>query len=311
MDPGGQAYGQALVVKIGPAAEGEAERRGYDTFARFGLPAGCRPAMLAYARSGGLSGLCYAFIGDGGTLTDDLQRGDPATLDLALDAVSDALRDEWGGPYLIRDESDIARRYLDRHFAGYRAAAKTEAVLYACAARYFGAKRDGGRWLIGETAFPSPYAALFAPGARRPYRSCIVHGDLNSDNVLIAPDRKSVAFVDFRNTGRGHIYEDLIALEASIRINFPADGAFGEILQTERLIALDRAGPDPYSASIRKIRETADRCFADRADDPTYNFAVAAIGLRLMQATDLSQTARARITAATLWAGKALTERSA
>ena len=42
------------------------------------------------------------------------------------------------------------------------------------------------------------------------------------------------------------------------------------------------------------------------AGDRAYHFAVAAVGLRLMQAVDLSDTARARITAATLWAVKAL-----
>ncbi len=314
MDPDGQVNGSPVVVKIAPRAEGEAERGNYDKFVRFSLPAACRPALLAYASSGNLSGLCYSFVGgcDGAsldTLTDNLQCRDVATLDLALGVICDATRGSWGGPHLIREESDIARRYLYRHFTGHRAAAKTEATLNACAARYFDARQKDGRWLIGAAEFPSPYAVLFATGRKRPYFSGIVHGDLNSDNILVAQDRKGVTLVDFRNTGRGHIYEDLVALEASIRINYAADTAFGDILETERRIALGQptSGDDSYSASIQKIRDTATRCFGRRADDSTYHFAVAAIGLRLMQARDLSHVARARITASALWAAKALT----
>jgi len=43
-------------------------------------------------------------------------------------------------------------------------------------------------------------------------------------------------------------------------------------------------------------------------DDANYHFAVAAIGLRLMQIVDLSHVARARITASALWAAKALAQ---
>ena len=54
------------------------------------------------------------------------------------------------------------------------------------------------------------------------------------------------------------------------------------------------------------LRAAAARDYGVGAGDRAYHFAVAAVGLRLMQAVDLSDTARARITAATLWAVKAL-----
>ena len=115
-----------------------------------------------------------------------------------------------------------------------------------------------------------------------------------------------MTLVDFLKTGRGHVYEDLVALEASVRINYPPDASFGEILETERRIALGLRLPrnDPYSASIRKVRDAALRHFGRVEDDANYHFAVAAIGLRLMRALDLSHIARARITASALWAAK-------
>jgi hypothetical protein len=230
-------------------------------------------------------------------------------VELVLRRIFDPLRDTWYGPGLVRTERDIARRYLDRYFTGPRSTAATEATLRACAARYFNARQRDGRYVIGRLSFPSPRATVFASDRKRPYRSCILHGDLNSDNIVVVDDDPAGAtVVDFEKTGRGHVHEDLIHVEASVRINYARDASFGEILEKERLIALAQRRPDndPYSVSIRKIRDAAFRYFGRVEDDANYHFAVAAIGLRLMQARDLSHTARARITASALWAAKAL-----
>jgi hypothetical protein len=130
---------------------------------------------------------------------------------------------------------------------------------------------------------------------------------MNSDNILIPGDAAGVTLVDFQKAGRGHIYEDLVALETSVRINYPPDAGFGEILEIERLIARGQWPPalGPYAQSIRRIRDAASRRFGP-PDDDTYHFAVAAIGVRLMQAVDVSDVARARITASTLWATQML-----
>ena len=138
---------------------------------------------------------------------------------------------------------------------------------------------------------------------------------MNSDNVLVGSEGARLAFVDFQHTGRGHVYEDVAALETCVRINYPGDTSFGDILETERLIARGPVGRLPlprasYAAAIRKIRAVAFSYFGRLEDSSTYHFAIAALGLRLMQAVDLSPIARARITASTLWAAKALTEGS-
>jgi hypothetical protein len=218
------------------------------------------------------------------------------------------MRDTWYGADLCRTESDIARRYLGRYFAGARSTAANETALSACAARYFGARQKNGRYVIGKLSFPSPRATLFETGPKRRYQSCILHGDLNSDNIVIADDPSRAAMVDFQKTGRGHVYGDLIHVEASIRINYVPDASLEEVLERERLIAVGRRSlfDDPYSASIRRIRNTAFRYFGGVEDEANYHFAIAAVGLRLMQATDLSHIARARITASALWAAKAL-----
>lgn len=309
--PGRKTRGAPVVMKIASRAQGQGEKANYDKFAR-ALPAACRPELLGFVRTRAYSGLCYSFVGDSGglkpdTLTASLQHGDTKKLDVVLRRLFAPMRDAWYSPAVTRAERDIAKRYLDRYFTGRGPMGKTEATLQACAARYFKARQQGGRYVIGGLSFPSPRATLFDSRRKRPYRSCILHGDLNSDNIVFSDDPSDVVVVDFQKTGRGHVYEDLIHVEASVRINYPRDASFGEILEKERLIALRRRSrKDPYSASIRKIRGAAFGYFGGVEDESNYHFAVAAISLRLMQAVDLSHTARARVTASALWAAKVL-----
>jgi hypothetical protein len=313
--PGRAIKGAPVVMKIAPDLQCVREKANYDACVRHTLPAASRPELLGFVRTRTHSGLCYSFVGRadgvrGDTLTDCLQRGDLAKLDLVLRSLIKPMRNTWHAAALLRMERDIAKRYLDRYFTGPRSTAQTESTLQACAVRYFGAQQKAGRCVIGELSFPSPRTILFASRRKRPYRSCIIHGDLNSDNLIFTGGRSgvaNVAMIDFQKTGRGHVHEDLIALEASVRINFPQDTGCSDILEQERLIALGRGSrKDPYTASIRKIRDSATRHFGQVEDAANYHFAVAAIGLRLMQATDLVHVARARITASTLWAAKVL-----
>ena len=307
---GREAQGSPVIVKIAPRAEGAREKANYDKHVRWALPSSCRPDLLGFGRTRTYAGLCYSFVGgsDGArvdTLTGCLQRGDTHKLELVLRRVFAPMRDTWYSPDQVRAKRDIAQRYLDRYFTGPRSTATNEAKLRACAARYFNARQSGGRWVIDGLSFPSPRATLFASDRKRSYHTCILHGDLNSDNIVVADDPARVAVVDFQKTGRGHVYADFIHVEASVRINYVRDASFSEILEKERLIALGRRPrDDPYSASIRRIRNAAFRHFGNMEDEANYHFAVAAIGLRLMQAVDLSHIARARITASALWAAK-------
>jgi hypothetical protein len=310
-----QVKGIPIVLKISPRAEGEDEKSNYEQFVRSALPIMCRPELLGFARTRGHAGLCYSFVGarEGykvDTLTSYLQRGDTTKVALVLRSIFDPIRDTWYGSPLIRAESDIALRYLARYFARQREAVESEAILQACATRYFNAERIDGGCAIGGTSFPSPHLLLFANDRERPYHSCILHGDLNTDNIIAAHEHARVTLVDFQKTGRGHVYEDLVALEAGVRINYPPDASFSQILESERLIALGLPGigRDPYDATIRQIRATALRFFGGLEGNANYHFSVGAIGLRLMQAADLSHVARARITASALWAAKMLLE---
>jgi hypothetical protein len=290
--------------------------------------------LLAFAKTRTRTALCYSFAGnrDGSrlTLTQSLQQGDVAKIDLVLSGLFASLHRSWYSRGVIRGHRDICGRYLKRFFGGphHQSAQQDETALAVCAARYFKARKKDGGYVIGGEWFPSPYKVLFASGLQLPWHSCILHGDLNTDNILIgegggpdrAGDRTSIKLIDFLHTGRGHVFEDLASVEQSIRINYPPHAgkqralkknkAFSEILETERAIALrqPQKGKDPYAASIRKVRAAAVRYFGKIEDDAAWDVTIAALGLRLMQATDLTHVARARIVAAALWSAKVLAD---
>jgi hypothetical protein len=299
------------VVKISPLEKGVSEKANYDQFVRPHLPVACRADLLGFAQAYGRAALCYSFVGDGErpeTLTDRFAAGDGAALNFVLSTIFERLRQSWYSSHLIEVETDLARYYLDRYFEDLTAAAEAEATLFGCASRYFGARPRGEGYSIGEAVFPSVCGSLFSPEGEREYRSCVLHGDLNTDNVIVDRNRAFARLIDFQRTGRGHIYQDLVSLEASVRINYPSSVPIGDILEIERLIALGEPGTwaNGYAVAISHIREAARRIFGFDEGPSAYRFSVAAIGLRLMKATDLSDAARARISASTLWAAKAL-----
>lgn len=310
--PARRAEGPPVVVKISPRADGVREKANYDKLVRDALPPACRPDLLGFCCSREYAALCYSHAAPRGasrveTLTQSLQRGDTAKVGLVLRRLFDPLCDSWYHPSQLRAQRDIAQRYRNRYFRTPRSARDNEARLGACAARYFKARQKDGRYVAADMSFPSLRATLFDTGEMRPYLSCLLHGDLNSDNIILSGRPARAALVDFQKTGRGHVYEDLLHVEASVRINHPQPASFAGILETERLIACGRRPRgDPYTMAIHKIRAAAARYFGHIEDPANYHYATAAIGLRLMQATDLTHVARARITASALWAAKVL-----
>ena len=300
----GSPPGMPLVVKIVSLADGLAEQANYDRYVRPFLPAAYRPELLGFATTGDQAALCYSFVGTGvssTTLTEFLARGELKSVDCLLHGVFD----RWYDGRIIHQESDLARRYLDRFFIERCKAAAAEATLSACANMCFGARPENGGYIVDGTWLPSPHAVLFATGRELPYSSCIIHGDLNSDNIVFADGGLVPTLVDFRETGRGHIFEDLVSLELSVRINYPATASWADIFETERRIAAGEWHQSSYATAIGGIRDAAARYFG-QLEDRTYHYAAAAIGLRVLMIPELSDAARARVTASTLHAARSL-----
>src|SRR3546814_6418707 len=111
--------------------------------------------------------------------------------------------------------------------------------------------------------------------------------------VFVGPNGAPVQLIDFPRTGRGHVYQDLVSLEASVRINYPSEASYDDILKTERLIARGESGipEDPYELAIGKIRDAAHRIFCSEAAQAAFHFAVAVVGWGWLLGTERADAA--------------------
>lgn len=306
-----------VVVKIVSHEKGRQEKSAYDEFVRPAVPLHFRPELFGFMGSENYSALCYAYIGgrcaDPNTISSQLQNRNLGPIDVFLDDIFSKMGNTWYHKDMLQHEEGISGYYIDRYFPDHDRLIENSATLARLSEEYFGLPQSNGLCALDGCSIAPSFEALFRTGRSHRYSSCILHGDLNSDNILIGSDQASTILIDFQKTGRGHVYGDLVALESSIRINFPGGMPFDHIWRQERRVAsgLRPISQDAYVAAIQKVRIAAFNHFGDFEDDWTYHFAVAATGLRLMQATDLSDAARARITAAALWAAMALAETSA
>jgi hypothetical protein len=119
--------------------------------------------------------------------------------------------------------------------------------------------------VIGGISYPSPERALFAR-FRRPGATTICHGDLNGNNVVVAERGRYITFIDFQDTGRGHVFEDFVALESSARLYFKSDETndftLSDIIAAELVLnhALAKSGSAPsgsvlpYTELVHPIR---------------------------------------------------------
>lgn len=71
--------------------------------------------------------------------------------------------------------------------------------------------------LLGkDIKLPNPVNYTFDKLFKDKYQSCIIHGDLNSENILLNENYDWI-LIDYAKTKRGHVFCDFISLETQIR----------------------------------------------------------------------------------------------
>jgi hypothetical protein len=82
--------------------------------------------------------------------------------------------------------------------------------------------------LVFSRSLSFKFPAKVLPLARNSYLSCIVHGDLNSDNIIVATDDLRPILIDYQYTGFGPVALDIALLEISARFTKVQDENYGE-----------------------------------------------------------------------------------
>jgi hypothetical protein len=135
-----------------------------------------------------------------------------------------------------------------------------------------GAHFDRDRVTVGRKVFPLPQGNLLGT-PRGEFIRCICHGDLNSNNILIS-DSDEVAFIDFQDVGRGHVFEDFVALEGCLRLYCNEERSFAELLEAETALWDTDGETLAFGGASRLIRRFAKENCPEEGNDH-YRYALA------------------------------------
>ena len=111
-----------------------------------------------------------------------------------------------------------------------------------------------------------------------------------------------IIFIDFQETGRGHVFEDFVTMEASVRLYHGDDGLKGvPLLEAEQAIregddVSGLRGPQRIAADIRRLARSN---FPSEAFE-TYYYASAVFNFRLLRVKSLTPGQSERVVAALL-----------
>jgi hypothetical protein len=298
------------IVKFSRLSEYFQERQRYDKFVKWSLPYAARVDLLASAEGRDWGAIAYSFA-HGAETTETLTgllRGK------RLDAVQSAIRtlfdhakefwsplSVYGKPEGLRDH--YFQRYFDRNNTWFD---DNQRLLHGAASE---AGLDIGEtkrhFNIGQKQYPNPLSVLTKYESRQASQS-LCHGDLNTNNIIVAGDR--IALIDFRDFGVGHVFEDMVTLEGCIR-QFSEDEKLSgtPVEMLEKTITSERArnssdlsAPEAgEEALISEIRRGAFALFPEE-DRRNYFFSLAYYCFRLLRIQPLTPMATVRLLACLL-----------
>jgi len=320
-NPVSQLSGVPAVLKISERSYAEQELDNYNRFVKWVLPYAWRVDLLGVGFTKSYGAICYSFILSGyedfDSLTHFISEGKKDAIKGALSKIFDPRMRQWYSDKLIQVQDNINERYMQRYFLGGSAKDQVSPIFASCCQEIFGNTIIGKSYTkVFGRKYPLPVDRLFGQ-PNGPYQSCICHGDMNSNNVILAKNGE-VIFIDFQYTGRGHVFEDFVTMEASIRILYnDADAANKGSTPWEQVIEDETRVDDasaynslpPHYQLIADVRSMARANFSTERL-ASYYYGVAAFNCRLLRITTLSSWQKGRILAAILVALRKLDEHS-
>ena len=295
------------VLKIARSSDSEAtaaivrEARNYAQLVKWFLPYNWRPEMLGELYGGALSAICYAFVSSQGetlaSLGETLRKS--RNLDIAVDAIEQIFHPQhqhWYQSRNITKEDGLHRFYHDKCIGNDDTRQHTRMFLQAV--REFDISHQEYIRFPDGTQCPSPMGALFARPSGS-YLSCLVHGDMNSNNIVVSPGGSDgMTLIDFSSTGRGHVFFDFIVFEVSVRLDSIRESAIGLAEQIRAEQFLNDAKPSnlSYERFVIRLRQYARKNFPEE-NFANYLFGLAAFSFSMIPFSGLTDWQRRTLAA--------------
>lgn len=290
----------ACVLKISKKEFALKEIDNYNKYVKWVLPYSWRVDLLGTGFTKNFGALCYSFVlseyEEFDSLTKHIEQMDNDTINLVIKKIFNPQKKRWYSAEFIHLGKNINERYLNRYFHNITTKNETSDKFI-----------DYCQKIFDKILFNKLHIELYGKKCKLPierlfgqpngsYQSCICHGDLNSNNVIVSKNNE-VIFIDFQSTGVGHVFEDFITLEMSIRLHYNIENLnknnlynWEEIMQYENQLntcCKIESLPAMYQL-IYNIRKLAILNFPNERFE-NYYFGLAAFCCRLLRVTTFSK----------------------
>ena len=281
------------VLKLSPIENARIEIGNYLNYVKWYLPYTWRPEMLSYAYSKNYGMICYSFAYNDeklfSSMTEKILEKDKSKIEYAIKKIFDDSTKKW---YSKNNRAEISEPvnnfYRDFYFKKYpqRVVSEIQDEI-----KNLISKRQGSyinqKYCLGEKTFP--YAKLlFVEDVTQKYITSIIHGDLNTNNIMISEDNEFI-FIDFQETGIGHIYHDYIVFEMCLKLYYHNPNmSFDKLIDIETRLANDEDDLNTSDEIVKKMQEVRRAAFinAEEEDKVAYNYGIAMRAFRLLKRND-------------------------
>lgn len=215
-----------FVLKISDRKSISREIRAYDTFVRLQMPHHLRVDLVGVGQVEENSAIFYGFAFGGphkvASLTDYIKNEDLRPLHVFLDNIVGRTPMGW---YKISEEQKVVIEQYVNNSPEYRPQ-KEPKLIRNISSNLRAHLADVPCKL--EDEFIEIYGKRYVTARMllRKFRgkylhTCICHGDLNSNNIVVLDEKDRVSVIDFERTGVEPISKDFISLETSLVAHWP------------------------------------------------------------------------------------------
>jgi hypothetical protein len=303
----------STVVKISDPEGAARELENYQAFVKWGLPFKWRPELLGSAFTANYGAVCYSFVEAspaGFTSLNDLIAANECLSVLeVIKSIFDPQQQQWYHSRNVRrhrlDNSagGLTGYYRDRWFPDASMIVRANAALKDFGRRHGWDLSRADTVSIDDRIVRLPEIALLGQ-IRFDYHTCVRHGDLHGGNIIVSHAGQS-CFIDFQESGRGHVFEDFVVFEGSLRLHYRSGLSLAESFERERLMLSAKRiaeGVTEVKDAIQlsvEVRERARDSFPDEGW-ANYVYALGLFCFRLMRIDDLEEWQREQIVACML-----------
>lgn len=221
--------GKQVIIKFGEIKIIKQESINYDKCVQWFLTLNQSVQKLSYKELNGYAAILYTFAGDSPknilTFAEGIKEKDENKDEIIRDSVLNMFnpkRRDWYHHSVIEKGRHIRTYYLESvlHKTPAELTKEFETKILKSKNANIDIKDNKKSIFFKDfnTKIPNPYLFCNSHPFMDDFSTCIIHGDLNTNNIIIDSNGQWY-LIDYAHTGRGHVFLDFINLELNIRHN--------------------------------------------------------------------------------------------